>query len=768
MTLHYVRHLSIPAALLAAAVCLVLVTGPGCRSVVDRSRDLAEVASTPQQPKPNKPPKSSDTPERPPKPDPAVEAAEVVLTASVVQTSETALRPQHVESRGWYLDHSVPVYEAVAKGSTRWRHPALESLLDQPESPQATLVSGTKSSDPEVAATATIGLVRSGYAVEPSEMADLIVAQQVAFTTKAALLEALSMTSPQQAKPIVERLFQDRKAILESAEATDESVATLLEQQYWLSRALVLSEEEQVSVLTEEFSKASPDMQALLLDLLLFHRSGEADEITQHFDQLTPQAIRRLGLWEPYLRSAAPLEALIAQTRSPEFPTRGNAIIGLGRDGSAAAQAMLEQITDKDPTLVQVAAVFAWSLVPGHDQWARLAEASSWRVRLAVAELVPLQPKYQDVFARLKEDNSRQVREAMIRRSPELVAQQKRPAVITREVKQKEVLTLTAEQVMAILDLIEQAEHATSERERSEARRELLLQSEAVLAAVDQAAKPLVSYNNSYLFDVLLPQCDPAYRHLQEATSDDPKLALSALRKLEEQSRQMPLPELVVWRLQSHVEHFTPMTWPVLMEVVRSDDREAAQQIVRRALASDSPHVRVAAYRYIADFPMEDVTSQIQDGLHHEVPNVRVAAIEALAEVDGTAYIGDLVERLTDSDIDVQLAACQALDAGHDPRGINHLRRMTYSSSKATRLKAVQFIIDRKQESDIPVLIRLLDDETSIRSTAVDGLSSIVAKDQWPETISDAISLEAKCAAWKNWFDRNADQSQREILSPAG
>lgn len=767
MTADHVHNPSLLAAVLAV-MTLALVTGPGCRTVVDGSRDLTELASTPRESKPEQPTKSLAVSRPSIEHDPAVEAAERVLAASVVQTSENALRPQHIESRGWYLDHGTPVYQAVAKRSTRWRHPTLESLLDQPESPHTTLTHGTKSTNPEIAATALIGLVRSDETVEPQRLAELIENPEIALTTKAALLEALAMTSPRQAQPVVQQLFQKRARLVGTAESTDAPVSEAFQQQFWISLALILPPEEQLALFTEQFSQASPEQQSTLLDLLLFHRSAEQDEIAQHFEQLSPQAIRRLGLWEPYLRSVAPLETLIAQTRSPEFPTRSSALIGLGRDGSAAAQAMLREITDKDPALVQVATVFAWSLIPGHDEWTRLAEASSWRVRQAVAELIPLQPRYQDVFARLKEDNSRQVREAMKRRSPELVAEKKQSSQMPRVASPKEIPALTAEEAMALLDLIEKAEHSTSETERTEARRALLLQPEAVLAAVDQAAKPLVAYDNRYLFDVLLPQCDPAYRYLQEATSGDPSLSLSALRKLEQQARQAKLPALVVWRLNSHVEHFTPMTWPVLMDVIRSDQREAAQQIVRRALAHDSPQVRIAAYRYVADFPLDDATSPIKDGLNHEVPNVRVAAIEALASVAGAASIDDFVQRLTDSDVDVQLAACKALDAHNDHRGIDHLSRMTYSSSKSVRLKAVQVIAARQQKSDIAVLVRVLDDETAIRSTAVDGLSSIVPKDQCPETISDAISLEAKCAAWKNWFDRQAGQSQPEFLSPRG
>jgi len=753
--------------MLAALVTLGLAAATGCRSVVDGSQELTQLTSAPEKPAP-KPLTKSPPATASEATDPEVKAAEAVLAASVVQTSETALRPQHVESRGWYLDHGLPVYLAVAQKSTRWRHSALESLLDQPESSQATLASGARSANLEIEATALVGLVRRGYSVDPQRLAALIEGGEVAPTTQAALLEALSMTSPSQARPLVERLFEQRESIVDAAKAVDEEVAAALEQQFWIAFTRTTADQQQAAALTEAFPEASPELQATILDLLVFHRGAESDAIAEYFDRLSPQAARRLGLWEPYLRSVAPLDTLIAQTRSPEFPTRAGAIIGLGRNGSDAAQAMLREITDKDPTLVQVAAVFAWSLIPQHDQWPRLSEASSWRVRLAVAELIPLQPKHEAIFARLKEDNSRQVREAMIARSPELVAQQQTPQEIPQPTRRRELPSLTAEEVMALLDQIEQAEHASREAERTAARQALLLQEEAVLVAVDQAAKPLGAYDNPYLFEVLLPQCDPVYRHLQEATSGDPKLALLALRKLEQQSRLAKLPELVVWRLQSHVEQFTPMTWPVVMEVIRHDDREPAQRIVRRALAHDVSQIRIAAYRHLAEFPQEDVTSQVRDGLRHEVANVRIAAIEALASVDPAASTDDFVQRLTDSDLDVQIAACRALDAQQDPRGIDHWNRMTYSSSKTVRLKAVQAIAERKQASDLPVLIRMLADETSIRLAALDGLSSIIAPDQGPPGLSEVSSVDAKCAAWKNWFDRQADSRESKFLSPAG
>src|SRR5690606_27474385 len=111
----------------------------------------------------------------------------------------------------------------------------------------------------------------------------------------------------------------------------------------------------------EAFPQSATLVQATLLDLMLLDRSAPVPPtIVEHFAQSSPEAIRRLGLWEPYLRAAAPFELLKQHLRSPEFKTRESAVIGLGREGSTEAQQLLLAIGDNDPTLLQVAAVTAW------------------------------------------------------------------------------------------------------------------------------------------------------------------------------------------------------------------------------------------------------------------------------------------------------------------------------------------------------------------------------------------------------------------------
>ncbi|GAA4435455.1 HEAT repeat domain-containing protein [Bremerella cremea] len=757
MIQNYVRANSILASLLALAAAVTLLCGSGCRSVVSDDHALETLASepSPEQPK-SLPGKLTSTPmDEAAKPDVAVTEAEAILAANVIQSKKNDFRPRKISSRGWYHDAGTPLYRAIPTGTHLWRHQSLERLLDQPESPCDTLLAGTRSTDAEVQSTAMIGLARLGESVDPAALGQLVEDETTTSATKAALLEAIVLQPTQIARPVVAGLFDRREALLSSVQIEGEDAVTLLEQQLWVALAAVSQKIEDDPQFIDAFAQQKPEIQETILDLLLVAHCRQVPEpIQQRFGTMSTQAIRRVGLWPAYLRSVAPVDRLLEQTRSADFPTREAATIGLGREGSKEAREALEAITENDSTLVQVAAVIAWAQLDDHLHWTRLAEAPSWRVRLAVAEFIPIEPRHQFAIEKLSEDNSRQVREAIEARAGMLVSRKSDDA--DDEPKPIERVELSPEEAITILDLIDQSQHAADESQRVKARQTLLLEPAKVLTAVDQAAEQLANYENDYLFQVLLPQCDPLYRRLEEAISDRPQLALGAARQLAQHATQHPLPELVVWRIYRNIDRFTPMTWPVLLEMVHDDQRPPAEAIVRRALGTDLTQVRIAAYEHVSRYPLPDVASQLCDGLEHEMPAVRIAAIEALQQLQRDGDRHRFAEMLLDSDIDVQLAACRALDQFQDPRGSSHLNRMTYSSSKTVRLLAVQSIAARNNDSDIPTLIRALDDETAIRSAALDGLSSLVPKGQHPGQISPADSLDARCAAWKNWFDRQA------------
>lgn len=746
--------------MLAAALPLAVVCG-GCRSVIDSSQSLAELTASSSKEKPKSSLPSFWLTSKPSEEDSAsdasVQSAETLLAANVIQSKQDSLRPQRVESRGWYADSGIPLYYAFLQGTHRWRHQNLEQLIDQPDSPHQTLLAGKRSSNLEVRSTALIGLIRTGYDQPADQLDELIRNPSTSPATKGALLEAMTYLPISEIQETIKKLYADREKILPSEKKVGKELVSQLDEQFWIALAEVTPSIESDARFVDQFDRQSPEIQAAILDLLLVRRVRQVPEpIAKHFARSSTQAMHRLNLWPAYLRSVAPLETLAEERRSADFASRESAIIGMGRDASEAALIQLEQIDDDDPTLIQVASVIAWRLTDAPVPWSRLAAASSWRVRLAVAQLIPLDTKDPSVFAKLQEDNSRQVRDAMAKRSPARAFKSQAPTETNATAQRAKQVKLTPDQAMAILEQIEQAQHAQRETQRTEARQALLLEPEKVLAAVQHAAEPLSSYDNAYLFEVLLPQCDPAYQELQEAISDNRQLALVALRQLAQRASQGPLPELIVWRLYRNVEQFTPMNWQVMMELIRDDERAAAQNITRRALACEDSQVRVSAYHHIARFPLDDVESQLRDGLKHQMPAVRIAALDALSVVAGGSIREDVMQMLTDSDVDVQLAACRALDKLNDARGINHLRRMTYASNKVARLASVKAIAARNDRSDVPTLIRMLHDDTAVRAAALDGLSSIIPENEQPTQVSKSNSIDAQCVAWKNWFDRQS------------
>lgn len=724
----------------------------GCRSVVEVPMQLAELT---QPDSDHAKPSASQAGtaaqfEQPNEQE--ILSAEKVLSATVQKVEENQLRPKRLDSRGWFLDSGTPIYLARQLHQNRWRHRSLEEMLDPSSSTHSVLEAGTHSEDPEVQATALVGLVRSGTTDRDEALADLIEDPQVAPTTKAALLEALSDSE------LIDDLFARREELIAAMKLEDKAAETQLRCQFWITLASSVPSVRSDERFSAYFADEPSTVQATILDLMLSDPTTEVPTPVQgRFQHLSPEVMSRIDLWHPYLRTLAPIDVLEEYIRSPEFTIRESAIIGLGREGSPSAHALLLNISDSQPSLVQAAAVTAWGLMPQHDEWPRLAKATSWRVRLAVAKWIPLTPRNQATIKKLQTDKSHQVAQAMLARTatPGVPTTEERTAP-SLEVAEVEVVELSEREAVAFLKKIEQAQRDEDQAARMQARQELLLAPAKVLAAVDQAAPQLASYDNTYLFGVLLPQCDPAYQRLHEATTGSPQLTLIALRELERRSQQSELPELILWRIGHKAERFSSVDWQAIMAMIKDDDRPAASKLVRRSLASDDPVVRVSACEHVARHPIPDVTLTLEDSLQHEASAVRVAAIHALSKVDGARHIEQFISMLLDREIEVQLAAAEALDAQNDPRGIQHIQRMTYSSSREIRLRATQAIAARRSKADIPELIRLLDDDTSIRVAALDGLSQLVTAEQNPPHNDAQVSLEAKCASWKNWFDRQS------------
>ena len=224
----------------------------GCRSVVDAPLELAELTQETDDPT-----TSSGALETRPVPqeepnDQEILSAEKVLSATVQKVEENELRPKHLDSRGWFLDGGMPVYLARQLHKNRWRHRSLEEMLDPSTSARSVLEAGTRSEDIEVQATALIGLVRSGVTDRDDDLAELIEDPEVAPTTKAALLEALSDSK------LIDDLFARREKLIAAMKLKDEAAETHLRRQFWVTLASSVSSVRSDDRFADQFVEEPP------------------------------------------------------------------------------------------------------------------------------------------------------------------------------------------------------------------------------------------------------------------------------------------------------------------------------------------------------------------------------------------------------------------------------------------------------------------------------------------------------------------------------
>lgn len=765
MMFGYPRPNLVSLPLLASLVPLLFAGTGGCRSLIDTSAELPYVAQQADDlavaaPADQPSAEAEVSPDTVQAGTAQVEAAEKILSPTVVQESKNALRPKRVASRGWYCETGIPVYLAVATRQPRWRHASLESLLAEGETVNV-LSAGIHSQDPEVAATALVGLIRLGDPPSTQVAATMLRKKSLTPSTQAALLEALASLQHPEAAALIESLFDERETWMAQV---DGDVPLQLQQQVWISLAVVSPACRQDPRFWQDFAHHPAEIQATSLDLMLLDRSHPLPEnVSHHFADASPEALRRLGLWHAYLRSVAPLEVLLRHARAAEFRTRESAVIGLGREGSTEAQEALQAIHENDPTLIQVAAVVAWGLIGQHDQWPRLAQASSWRVRQAAAQWIPLTTENQVAIEALQNDKSHVVQQTLAQRHEE-----RAESHVSSTVKQTSFADgsdnaigqvddppeITAAEAIEILQSIEIAQWGETRAQKETARRRLNERRVALLSTLDQAAQQLAQYDNAYLFEELLPEIDVRYRWLLEAASENPQLSGQALRKLAAEAKRRSLPPLVLWRLAHNHQAYQQAQWQTVLDLIADDGRPPARALAAAALQYDSPQVQILACRYLARFPAPQAASDLRGCLEHSAPALRAAAIEALASLPLADKSDTLARCLADSSTEVQLAAAVALDRAGDRRGLQHLERLTYAESRQTRLQAAQAIAARDEIADLTPLIRLLDDETSIRLAALAGLERVVPPDQVPVDSGAERSLDARCEAWKRWFQR--------------
>lgn len=736
----------------------------------------------------------------------AVLAANSLLATSTTQDSTSSLRPTQETTQGWHCSAEPPIHLCLFHRHPRWRHRGLLQILAEHPRPVEILQAGQYSTDPEVAATAIIGLARLNEEAAAarqsrqeilSHLLGVCQNKKLAITTRAAAWESLGNLSWPEAADAVNQQWD---SIPEIEKALDWEI-----RERWIARAKH-HPPRQDARLQKAIASADAPMQALILDLMF-----DADEMPltpttrKALTSDSPETLRKRGLYLPYLRTAAPLEQLSTAIGSPEFTVREAAILGLGREGSSEARAFLDAIDDEAPTLIGVAATNAWGVAGDQAKLLQKARHKSYRVRRVVTQWLepPSNPQETEVVVGLLTDSQRDVHLGMLERvqtwpdnisRPLLeeaanrtskVSRQRsdefRKLLATRElsVTAPSALEITdnqspskpsehtydsdstgpplsSEQAIKIMGWIDQLETSTDSNVREQAKQRLLEAGHTVLQVLQQYAEPLNDFRPTRLEREILPQIDPVFRSTSQLSIPPDAATADALRKLRAQVDQRELPNLAICQLLDFAQGTNdPGVWNELLVIIERDNRVNSREISNLALTHENPHIRRQACSYFLSHYDSSYRQNLEKLLHDQVATVRQAAVEALAQEDDPTIHLRLIERLADTDAEVRLAAAAGLAKHNQVEGYDALRRMTYLRSEPVRLKTARAIAELSDPSWVPTLIRLLDDSTAVRGVALESLPHLVADPELIAQLTATRSTLEKVQIWKQWSEEN-------------
>lgn len=735
----------------------------------------------------------------------AVAAANSLLATQITQESPGNLRPTQEKTQGWYCSAEPPIHLCLYLRHHRWRHRGLLQILTEHPRPAEVLQAGQTSTDPEVAATAIIGLARlQGETAASlskqevlSQLLDVCQDSKLAITTRAAAWESLGNLSWPKAVVSINQHW-DKVPGIEQAPDWET-------RERWIARAKHNPPRQDVR-LQNTFASADAPLQALMLDLM-FQPNGVPlpPSIHQTLTSDSPETLRKRGLYLPYLRTVAPLDQLAGATGSPEFTVREAAILGLGREGSSESRELLDAIDEEAPTLIGTAAANAWGVAGDQAKLRQLAQHKSYRVRRVVTQWLepPSNPQESEVVIDLLTDSQRDVHLGMVERIQALPDDLARPLLqeaanrtpkVNRQrsdefrklLARRESSTarlaeleqtgtkkpsdsdgipndpeaseapLSSEHAIQIMGWIDQLETSSDSKVRTQTKQHLLESGPLVLQVLEQYAVPLNNFRPVRLEREVLPQVDPIFLMTSQLSIPPDAATTDALRKLRAQVPHGELPNLALCQLLEFAQGTNDSgVWNELLAIIERDNRTASQRIARLALSHENPHIRRQACIYFCSHYDKSYRVNLEKLLHDQVATVRQAAVEALSQENEPTIHQRFIERLADTDLEVRLAAAIALAKHKKFEGNDALRRMTYLRSEPIRLKTAKAIAELSEPSWVPTLIRLLDDSTAVRGVALESLPHLVEDPNLLGQLTATRSTLEKVQLWKQWSEEN-------------
>jgi len=170
----------------------------------------------------------------------------------------------------------------------------------------------------------------------------------------------------------------------------------------------------------------------------------------------------------------------------------------------------------------------------------------------------------------------------------------------------------------------------------------------------------------------------------------------------------------------------------------------------------------LAACRYLEDHAAPRHASALEPLLAAREADVVKAAAAALGQTNSREAVPPLMLSLTSSDKTVRIAAAQALAQLGISNGPAALERLSFDPDASVRRLAAQTMGELTDPLFATALVRLLDDEPSVRSAALAALPKITGQDMEMARPTTRGDDHAQALLWKEWYSRGGVVTPRD------
>ncbi len=693
----------------------------------------------------------------------------------------------------------------------RWIYPILEDMFSEAEGRHHDLQVHTESSVPIIAANAAIGLLRTGDTCAAEQLAEAADNKKLDVEVRCAAAETLGRVPT--AIVLLQRLIDEevrRRSIdeeagrsqatysptfhaelvralgrqvhpakeprLASALSADNGDVRLAALDVWLQAPEATFPEQGFALRNDGDSR----IRAKLLAVLAQHPSNNTlDRLTFALNdpdlRVRIAAIRALGTLRDN-RAVTTLERLVADgvegeriaaIRALADLGQTEVVIGAGRDKSwrvrlAVAKMLPDLPGDPDPQLAKdflvdasgevqhqtVAAIQNWPLAIAEPLLLDALEKCSYRSqKLAAESLATTWPEGRALLEAFPFGQPASARGPALAKIRQAHADRK---IVPQKRTVEPEITFSHEQLAAVVASLRTLQTASVDTpEHSEA-----------IASLRRAGPSLIDVLE-HLVDqrgVVLPDCvfealaaeRSDFAIVEKLRRDDVQTRRGAARQLAgDFARLHHLSPLLIRRIADlGVAETDAVVWQYLLAAHAEQGDSQTFRLVYTAAGHPSAGVRQAACEHLRRHPNPQHASVLLATLNDASVPVVCAALDALGGCGVDVDPAPILALLISRSESIQIAAAVALTRLGRPEGPAALERLAYSHNDQTRLRIAQVMGELALPELAPTLIRLLDDRHGIRLAALNSLSQVADCKQAEGT---DLRESDRIDAWRQW-----------------